>query len=147
MKKKVLDYYILIHNPAHHRAMGQGYVFEHVLVAERVLGRMLTEDEDVRHINGNPHDNRPENLEIVSAHSGYRTQSVAESVFYEKPRKLHTKTCVPCKFQRTCWKEIRAPIAKKQKVYLPYICSFQTEGDIYKCSHFWNFIEKREEGT
>lgn len=148
--KKIYDYYVLVHAPSHHRAMGQGYVFEHILVAERVLGRLLTQDEDVRHINGNTQDNRPENLEIVSANSGYRTQSIVDTVYYEKPRKLNTKTFIPCKFQRPCWKEVRAPIAKKNKVYLPYVCSFQTEGDIYKCSHFWDYLEShmgRPEGV
>ena len=60
-----------------------------------------------------------------------------------------TKTFVPCKFQKPCWKDIRAPLARKNKVYLPYICTFQTEGDIYKCSRFWNFLEaaENEKGT
>jgi len=42
------------------------YRDEHVLIAERVLGRKLKEGELVHHINGNPQDNRNANLLICS---------------------------------------------------------------------------------
>jgi hypothetical protein len=151
MKKptQILDYYVLIYSPKHERAVGEGYVPEHILVAEKVLGRSLTADEEVRHINGNPHDNRPANLEIISVNAGYRTQ-VLDGETDNKPRRASTKTFVPCRYQRPCWKTVRAPIAKDNGVYLPYICSYQTEGDIYHCSRFWKFFaaeweEKKEE--
>lgn len=51
------------------------------------------------------------------------------------------RTFVPCKFQKPCWKTIRAPIARKNKIYLPYVCSYQTEGDVYKCERYWDFKE------
>jgi len=39
-------------------------VFEHVLVAEELLGRFLRPDERIHHRNGVRDDNRPENLEL-----------------------------------------------------------------------------------
>lgn len=54
------------------------------------------------------------------------------------------KTFVPCKFQRPCWKTIRAPLARANKIFLPYICSYQVEGDISKCSRYWNFRREEE---
>jgi hypothetical protein len=141
-KPKVFDYFVLVHKPKHPRAFASGYVPEQIIVAEEALKRSLTPDEDVRHINGDAQDNRPENLEIISANNGYRVQSVGEYP-YDTPRKTTPdKTFISCKFQRPCWREIRAPIARREKVYLPYICSFQVEGDIYKCGHFWNYLDK-----
>ena len=139
---KILDYYVLIYNPKHPRAVGEGYVPEHILVAEKSLNRALTADEEVRHINGNTQDNRPTNLEIISANSTYRTQLVESDGPYVVARnRKANKTFIPCRYQRPCWKQIRSKIAKENGIYLPYYCSFQTEGDIYRCSRFWKFLD------
>lgn len=138
---KIFDYWVMVYRPNHPRAFGIGYVPEQILVAEKELGRNLDQDEEVRHINGNAQDNRPSNLEVISAHTGYRVHSISDTT-EDRIRHTTPKAFVPCKFQKPCWKNIRAPIARKNKVYLPYLCSYQVEGDIYKCSHFWNFIEE-----
>jgi hypothetical protein len=142
-KPKIYDYYVLVYSPKHSRAMGSGYVPEQILVAEKKLGRKLTPDEDVRHINGNTQDNTPSNLEVISINSGYKTKSV--DFDSQKMGKGKNRVFMPCKFQIPCWKTIRGPMAKQNNFYLPYICSYQEGGDIYKCSHFWNFVEKEME--
>jgi hypothetical protein len=147
MKKrpsKILDYYILVYNPTHERAIGNGYVPEHILIAEKILNRPLSPDEEVRHINGNAQDNRPANLEIISAHADYRSQSL-DSTDTVEPKRGPNRTFIPCRYQKPCWKNIRSKIAKKNGVYLPYLCSFQIEGDIYKCSRFWTFLDEEME--
>jgi hypothetical protein len=55
----------MVRIPEHPRASrNNGYVFEHILVAEEILGRHLHETETVHHRNGVKDDNRPENLEL-----------------------------------------------------------------------------------
>lgn len=63
------DGYILIMRPEHPRADRDGYVFEHILVAEQKLGRFLSRGEVCHHLNGNPEDNGKDNIIIYNNHS------------------------------------------------------------------------------
>lgn len=64
--------YVWEYAPGHHLQNQWGWVAQHHLVAEAVLGRPLKrganpeETEVVHHLNGLRHDNRPENLQVLS---------------------------------------------------------------------------------
>jgi len=64
--------YTKIKAEGHKRADKWGYVREHILVMEKMLGRSLNNDECVHHCNGDKSDNRPYNLRLFAT-SGKHT--------------------------------------------------------------------------
>jgi len=60
--------YVMVLNRAHPRARQNGYVCEHILVAEEMLGRALLPEEEVHHKNRDKADNRPDNLKVYATH-------------------------------------------------------------------------------
>lgn len=64
--------YILIKLPNHPKANKLGFVYEHILVTEQTINRPLRVAEIVHHINGNPQDNRPENLMVFANNSEHQ---------------------------------------------------------------------------
>lgn len=60
------DGYIKAYAPLHPKATKDGFVMLHRIIYERHIGRYLTDDEVVHHINHNRSDNRIENLKLMT---------------------------------------------------------------------------------
>lgn len=65
-KKKRSDGYITIYFPDHPKSTADGYIMEHDLVMECLIGRHLNPEEVVHHINFKRDDNRKENLKLMT---------------------------------------------------------------------------------
>ena len=56
--------YVHIYMPDHPKAMSNGYIGEHILVCERILGKQLPLLAVPHHVNGKKDNNLPSNLVI-----------------------------------------------------------------------------------
>jgi hypothetical protein len=97
--------YVEVRLPDHHRARKNGYVFEHIIVAEEKIGRKLQKNEHVHHINEVKTDNSPSNLMVIdiAEHSRihgvgkrtgvYKKCIICNKEFYRKPSHAKRGKC------------------------------------------------------
>lgn len=82
--------YMRVYAPNHPNKIAGNYVMEHRSVMEKDIGRYLTKEEIVHHINGNKLDNRIENLQLMtpSEHTSHHHKGFKHS---EKSKQLMSK--------------------------------------------------------
>lgn len=84
--------YVMVYAPDHPRAQ-HGYVWEHVLVVEKELGRYLEPDEVVHHIDRRKDNNDPSNLLVLTKkqHCALHYQE-KRHMMYRKPKLIQGET-------------------------------------------------------
>ena len=76
--------YVLMRRPDHPHANSRGYIAEHRLVKETELGRYLSAEEVLHHLDGDKQNNSPENLILFpnqNAHRRYHAKLERLSVY------------------------------------------------------------------
>jgi predicted nucleic acid-binding Zn ribbon protein len=98
---RILNGYRVIFLPEHPRAMTtdnwDGYVYEHIVVAEKFLGRPLRDNEIVHHLNENRSDNRSKNLLVIEKSQHVKLHQWLIDKDKPEPEPLYCKVCL-----RTC---------------------------------------------
>lgn len=74
--------YVLVYEPTHPNRSMKGWQYEHRLVAEAALGRLLTSAEAVHHVNGVKNDNDPTNLVVMDGtdHAALSVKDYRDSI-------------------------------------------------------------------
>lgn len=93
--------YVMIYNPNHHRAKQNGYVYEHIVMAEIKLGRELKIGEEVHHEDRDKQNNHPDNLYVFatkSDHTRYHHSGIMIKVedYYISPINIKEINCEIC---------------------------------------------------
>lgn len=88
--------YFYSQSPNHPRADKDGYVPEHVLVAEKAVGNYLPSTVVIHHINGNPGDNSPKNLVVCNDENYHKILHMRQRAFLACGH-AHWRKCPYCK--------------------------------------------------
>lgn len=87
--------YVLLKRHGHPMADSRGYVYEHRLVAEQMLGRPLRPAEVVHHLNHIKTDNRPENLQVLPSRAHHHVEHRSRSDL-RRPSEPNELTACAC---------------------------------------------------
>lgn len=122
--------YLCVRTPCHPRASNSGYVFEHILVAEKALGRYLPPKAVVHHANEKKDDNRNCNL-VICENEAYHRLLHQRARAYQATGSIHGVRCYLCgtwgtpedipgkrggsRFHETCGKAFEKEQSRKRR--------------------------------
>jgi hypothetical protein len=78
-----------------HPRASRGYIFEHILVAEKSIGRYLPITAEVHHVNGVKDDNRASNL-VVCENAAYHALLHVRLNAYRATGNVEARKCWIC---------------------------------------------------
>lgn len=61
--------YVRVYRPSHPQALPNGYIYEHIALAEQAVGGLLPAGAEVHHVNGDGCDNSRGNLVVCQGHA------------------------------------------------------------------------------
>lgn len=99
MKEKEINGYRALHIPDHPQALKTpkmyGWVYEHRVIAEDMLGRPLYDDEEVHHLDEDKLNNHPENLLVLPGSQHMKLHGWLKRLGID-PKNYPTKLCQCC---------------------------------------------------
>lgn len=147
--------------PGHQRANNKGYVYTHVLMAEKKLGRSLLSEECVHHIDKNKKNNDLDNLMVfktVADHTAFHqgVPAVEENgVWYCPTKSTHGKSLCPVCDKRykardakmciDCWNNLMLTEKPRHKVTHPSRDTLKSQIRIYsftELAHLYGVSDK-----
>lgn len=127
-----MKHYKKVFVPEHKDAGTQGHVYEHRLLAEKVVGRQLTKNEIVHHKDGNKQNNSLDNLEVLSKYEHQRVHAQERALKisgdankmrcayckeYDLPSNMYVRKTIYQAWHRECANEYKAVKSPKTGPY------------------------------
>lgn len=101
---RILNGYVVVHRPEHPKAMRggnwDGYVYEHIAVAEEMIDRPIRPGDEVHHLDENRSNNSPDNLLVLSGPMHMKLHSWLEKhtiIPNDKQIERNQLGCIRCK--------------------------------------------------
>jgi len=116
MKRLINSNHYIVPAPQDHpNKMSNGYIYEHILIAEEKLGRYLTDEETVHHLDNDGFNNSPDNLLIFASNAEHTAYHKGRPYYLDENGIAHVsigKRCSSCgkvisndaEFCRDCYK-------------------------------------------
>jgi hypothetical protein len=129
---------MLMRRDGHPRATkGTPYVFEHILVMEKHLGRYISAKEEIHHINEDKKDNRIENLQLMTNKSQHRTHhNMGNTIRLGQHIDTSDRFCFRCGSNKT----VIHPPDKNRKTPYPMWYHLEDDKINWYCKKCWRNI-------
>jgi len=82
--------------PEHPQAQKQGYILEHILVAEGIIGKHLSAKTVIHHVDGNRQNNSPNNL-VICEDNNYHLLLHQRMNAFKFGGDKNMRKCIHCK--------------------------------------------------